>query len=151
MVIAGHETVAAALAWTLMLLAEHQPAQDRVRAELAAHPGPVPLLGHRDAAAVDAGRRRRGAAALPAGLGALPALAPAPTSSAAARSRPARWSSSAPGSLHRRADAWPDPLAFRPERFLDAGAGALRATCRSGRGRACASGASSRWARWSWC
>ena len=48
MVIAGHETVAAALAWTLMLLAEHQPAQDRVRAELAAHPGPVSLLGHRD-------------------------------------------------------------------------------------------------------
>src|SRR4051794_18840331 len=48
MVIAGHETVAAALAWTLMLLAENQPAQDRVRAELAAHPGPVPMLGHAD-------------------------------------------------------------------------------------------------------
>ena len=45
MVIAGHETVAAALAWTLMLLAEHQPAQDRVRDELAGHPGPVPMLG----------------------------------------------------------------------------------------------------------
>ena len=48
MVIAGHETVAAALAWTLMLLAEHPAAQERVRAELDAHPGPVPLLGHRE-------------------------------------------------------------------------------------------------------
>ena len=48
MIIAGHETVAAALAWTTMLLAEHQPAQDRVRAELVGHEGPVPMLGHRD-------------------------------------------------------------------------------------------------------
>jgi cytochrome P450 len=47
MVIAGHETVAAALTWTLMLLAEHQPAQDRMRAELAGHPGPVSMLAHR--------------------------------------------------------------------------------------------------------
>ncbi|MDO5711624.1 MAG: cytochrome P450, partial [Micrococcales bacterium] len=48
MVIAGHETVAAALTWTLMLLAEHQPVQDRVRAELVAHDGPVSMLAHRD-------------------------------------------------------------------------------------------------------
>ena len=76
MVIAGHETVAAALAWTLMLLAEHPEAQERVRSELDAHPGPVPLVGHRERAAVDARRRRRGAAPLPAGLGHLPPLAP---------------------------------------------------------------------------
>ena len=47
MVIAGHETVAAALAWTLMLLAEDGAAQERVRAEVSAHAGPVSLLGHR--------------------------------------------------------------------------------------------------------
>src|SRR3712207_5746674 len=33
-----------------------------------------------------------------------------------------------PWVLHRRSDAWPDPHAFRPERFLDAGAA-------TGRGR----------------
>jgi len=122
MVIAGHETVAAALAWTLMLLAEHQPAQDRVRAELAGHVGPVPMLGHRDRlpwtrAAVDEALRlfppawalsRRsqrpdvvGGHAVPAGT--LVIISP--------------WL------LHRRSDTWPDPQAFRPERFLDPGAG----------------------------
>ncbi len=121
MVIAGHETVAAALAWTLMLLAEHQPVQDRVRAELAGHPGPVSLLAHRERlpwtrAVVDEALRlyppawalsRRshqpdvvGGREVPAGT--LVIVSP--------------WL------LHRRSDAWPDPLAFRPERFLGAGA-----------------------------
>ena len=121
MIIAGHETVAAALAWTTMLLAEHQPAQDRVRVELAGHEGPVPMLGHRDRlpytrAVVDEALRlfppawalsRRaqrddviGGRAVPAGT--LVIVSP--------------WL------LHRRGDSWPDPLAFRPERFL-AGAG----------------------------
>ena len=117
MVIAGHETVAAALAWTLMLLAEHQPAQDRVRAELAGHPGPVPMLGHKEKlpwtrAVVDEAlrlfppawalsRRSRqddviGGRPVPAGT--LVIVSP--------------WL------VHRRPDLWPDPLAFRPERFL---------------------------------
>jgi cytochrome P450 len=41
---AGHETVAAAISWTLMLLAEDQAAQDRLRAEVRAHDGPVPMV-----------------------------------------------------------------------------------------------------------
>jgi cytochrome P450 len=122
MVIAGHETVAAALAWTMMLLAENQPAQDRVRAELAGHQGPVPMLGHRDQlpwtrAVVDEALRlfppawaisRRahrddviGGRAVPAGT--LVIISP--------------WL------LHRRSDSWPVPLAFRPERFVGASAG----------------------------
>ncbi len=122
MVIAGHETVAAALAWTLMLLAENQPAQDRVRSELAGHQGPVPMLGHRDRlpwtrAVIDEALRlfppawalsRRshqpdviGGRAVPAGTMVI----------------------ISPWLLHRRSDSWPDPLAFRPERFLDPGAG----------------------------
>ena len=117
MVIAGHETVAAALAWTLMLLAEHQPAQDKVRAELAGHPGPVPMLGHKEKlpwtrAVVDEAlrlfppawalsRRSRvddvlGGRPVPAGT--LVIVSP--------------WL------VHRRGDLWADPLAFRPERFL---------------------------------
>lgn len=122
MVIAGHETVAAALTWTLMLLAEHQEVQQRVRAEIAGHPGPVSMLDHRDRlpwtrAVIDEAlrlyppawalsRRSRGAdviggMAVPAGT--LVIISP--------------WLA------HRRADSWPDPLAFRPERFLEAGTG----------------------------
>ena len=47
MVIAGHETVAAALTWTLMLLAEHTEAQPVVRAEIVALDRPVSMLDHR--------------------------------------------------------------------------------------------------------
>jgi len=122
MVIAGHETVAAALAWTLMLLAEHQPAQDRVRAELADHPGPVYLLGHRDTlpwtrSVIDEALRlfppawalsRRSHQADVIGGHEVPAGTLVIVS---------------PWLLHRRADPWTDPLVFRPERFLDAGAG----------------------------
>ena len=118
MVIAGHETVAASLAWTLMLLAEHQPVQDRLRAELAVHTGPVSLVGHRDTlpwtrAIIDEALRlyppawalsRRsygpdvvGGHDVPAGT--LVIISP--------------WL------VHRRDPPWTDPLAFRPERFLD--------------------------------
>ncbi|MEN8705693.1 MAG: cytochrome P450 [Nocardioides marinisabuli] len=118
MVIAGHETVAGALSWTLMLLAEHQDAQDRLRAELDAHPGPVSLLGHRETlpwtrAVVDESLRlfppawalsRRslgpdvvGGREVPAGTLAI----------------------ISPWLLHRRGESWPAPLSFRPERFLD--------------------------------
>ena len=120
MVIAGHETVAAALAWTLMLLAEHQPAQDRLRAELADHPGPVPMLGHRDRlpwtrAVVDEALR----------------LFP-PAWALSRRSHhedvvggrtvpPGTLVIISPWLVHRRADVWPDPSAFRPDRFLGNG------------------------------
>lgn len=118
MVIAGHETVAAALAWTLMLLAEHPEAQDRVRHELDSHPGPVPLVGHRDRvpwtrAVVDESLRlyppawaisRRshhddvvGGRPVPAGTLAI----------------------ISPWLVHRRPELWPDPETFRPERFVD--------------------------------
>lgn len=118
MVIAGHETVAAALAWTLMLLAEHPVTQQRVHDELAAHPGPVPLVGHRDRlpwtrAVVDEALRLY-----------PPAWAisrrshrddeldgrPVPAGTLAIIS---------PWLVHRRPDLWPEPEAFRPERFLD--------------------------------
>ena len=117
MIIAGHETVATALAWTLMLLAENQPAQDRVRSELASHPGPVGLLDHRSAlpwsrAVVDEALRlyppawaisRRSTQADTLGGHPVPAGTTAIVS---------------PWLLHRDAGLWPDPLAFRPERFL---------------------------------
>ena len=131
MVIAGHETVAAALAWTLMLLAEHQPAQDRVRVELAGHSGPVSMLGHRDSlpwtrAVIDEALRlfppawalsRRSHRADVIGGRAVPAGTMVIVS---------------PWLLHRRGGSWADPLAFRPERFLGTGAGAGAGTGRAG-------------------
>ncbi|CAN5474880.1 cytochrome P450 [soil metagenome] len=121
MIIAGHETVAAALAWTLMLLAEHQPAQDRVRAELAAHQGPVSLRGHSETlpwtrAVIDEALRlfppawvlsRRSLEADVVGRFEVPAGTLVIVS---------------PWVMHRRSDPWSAPLAFRPERFLDASA-----------------------------
>lgn len=122
MIIAGHETVAASLAWTLMLLAEHPEAQERVHAELAAHPGRVSMLSHRSdlpwtRAVVDealrlfppawvVSRRSHGPDAVsgvdvPAGTTVIVS----------------------PWLLHRREESWPDPLAFDPERFLVEGAG----------------------------
>jgi cytochrome P450 len=119
MVIAGHETVAASLAWTLMLLAENPSVQDRVRGELAGHPGPVSMLGHRDTlpwtrAVIDEALRlfppawalsRRSRRADIIGGRAVPAGTMVIIS---------------PWLAHRRGDSWPDPLAFRPERFLGA-------------------------------
>jgi cytochrome P450 len=122
MVIAGHETVAAALAWTLMLLAEHQPAQDRVRAELAGHDGPVGLLGHRETlpwtrAVVDEALR------LFPPAWALSRRSHAPDVIGGHEVPAGTLVIVSPWLLHRRAETWTDPLAFRPERFLDPGAG----------------------------
>lgn len=117
MVIAGHETVAAALAWTMMLLAENPDVQDRARAEVAAHPGPIGLTGHRGhldltRAVVDEGlrlfppawviSRRTGAPDVLAGH-------PVPTGTLVIIS---------PWLLHRRPASWSDPLTFDPNRFL---------------------------------
>jgi cytochrome P450 len=119
MVIAGHETVAAGLAWTLMLLAEDQAAQERVRTEVAGHPGPVSLLGHRRTlpwtrAVVDESLRlfppawalsRRCYRPDVVGDREVPADTLVIVS---------------PWLVHRSAGSWPDPLAFRPDRFLGA-------------------------------
>jgi cytochrome P450 len=119
MVIAGHETVAAALAWTLMLIAEDQGVQDRLRAELTQHAGPVSLMGHRDTlpwtrAVVDESLRL---------------FPPAWALSRRARSDDVIAGRAVPAGtlaiispwlVHRRSESWPDPLTFRPDRFLGA-------------------------------
>ena len=118
MVVAGHETVASALTWTLMLLAENPAAQDRLRAEvrgLDAAPGrrcgcarscPGPVRSSTS----------RCACSRPAGWS--PDGRPSRMSLRGKRSRPARSPSSAPGCCTATPTSWPDPLAFTPERFL---------------------------------
>lgn len=106
LLLAGHETTATALAWTFDLLLRHPAALARLRAELAAGEEEylratiaeslrlrpvVPLAGRRLATEL-----RAGGYTLPPGTDVTPAI----------------WLT------HTRADIYPEPFAFRPERFL---------------------------------
>lgn len=118
MIIAGHETVAASLMWTLMLLAEHPEAQDRVRAEVAALDGPVSMLRHREqlpwTAAVVSEALRLYPPAWVISRRAVEADV------IAGREVPAGTIAIiSPWLVHRRPEEWEDALAFRPERFLE--------------------------------
>jgi cytochrome P450 family 135 len=109
LLLAGHETTATALAWTFDLLVHHPAALQRLTAELQADDGGrylraviaeslrlrpvVPLAGRRLASEL-----RSGGLALPAGTDVTPAI----------------WLT------HTRSDLYPQPYAFRPERFLEA-------------------------------
>ncbi len=108
LLLAGHETTATGLAWTFDLLLRHPAALARLTAEvdrgedaylravvsesLRLRPV-VPLAGRRLASELQVGELR-----LPVGTDVTPAI----------------WLT------HTRADLYPEPFAFRPERFLDA-------------------------------
>ncbi|HYC80521.1 MAG TPA: cytochrome P450 [Solirubrobacterales bacterium] len=107
LLLAGHETTATALAWTCDLLLRHPEVLGRLRDSLAAGEEDylratiseslrlrpvVPLAGRRLAAPLVAGDLE-----LPAGTDVTPAI----------------WL------VHTREDVYPEPFAFRPERFLD--------------------------------
>jgi cytochrome P450 len=107
LLLAGHETTATALAWTFDLLLRHPRALERLREELAAGEDEylratiseslrlrpvIPLAGRRLAKELVAD-----GLTLPAGTDVTPAI----------------WLA------HTRADLYPEPYAFRPERFLD--------------------------------
>jgi cytochrome P450 len=103
LLLAGHETTATGLAWTLDLLARHPDALARARtggdeylravvAESLRLRPVVPLAGRRLVTDLDADGVH-----LPAGTDVTPAM----------------WLA------HTRPDAFPEPYAFRPERFLD--------------------------------
>jgi len=108
LLLAGHETTATALAWTVDLLLRAPAALERLSAEVDAGADDaylraviqeslrlrpvVPLAGRRLASEL-----RVDGLALPAGTDVTPAI----------------WLT------HTRPDLYPDPYAFRPERFLD--------------------------------
>ncbi|MCK5891794.1 cytochrome P450 [Aeromicrobium sp.] len=122
MVIAGHETVAAALAWTLMLLAEQPDVQDRVREELVELGRPVSMLDHRKAvpwtrAVVDEALR------LYPPAWAISRRSVGPDMISGIDVPAGTMAIISPWLVHRRAASWSEPLAFRPERFLGAGTG----------------------------
>lgn len=107
LLVAGHETTTAAIAWTVDALLRHPQALARLREELAGdghdyleaviqeglrHHPPVPMFGRVLAAPLRVG----------------PYTAPAGVAVGVNT-----WS------LHRREDLFPEPERFRPERFLD--------------------------------
>ncbi len=109
LLLAGHETTATALAWTFDLLLRNQPALDRLRDSLAAGEEDylratiseslrlrpvIPIAGR-----VLAAELAVGDLVLPPGTNVTPAI----------------WLA------HTRAESYPEPFAFRPERFLDEG------------------------------
>jgi cytochrome P450 len=109
LLLAGHETTATALAWTFDMLLSHQGALRRLRESLEAGEEdylravigeslrlrPVlPLAGRRLSVDLETENLH-----LPAGTDVTPAI----------------WLT------HTRADLYPDPFAFRPERFLENG------------------------------
>jgi cytochrome P450 len=109
LLLAGHETTATALAWTFDLLLRHPAALMRLRDELAAGDEDylratiteslrlrpvIPLAGRRLAQELTAA-----GLTLPAGTDVTPAI----------------WLT------HTRPDVYPEPFAFKPERFLEEG------------------------------
>jgi cytochrome P450 len=108
LLLAGHETTATALAWTADLLVRHPEAMTRLTDEVDADDGDaylratiseslrlrpvVPLAGRRLTSELQVNGWT-----LPAGTDVTPAI----------------WLT------HTRADLYPEPFAFRPERFLD--------------------------------
>jgi cytochrome P450 len=112
LLVAGHETTATALAWTMHLLLEHPEALARVREEVAGFDvDRVAQLEQTDAAIKEALRLRPviplvgrvvkqpttiDGIALPAGVSAIAGVY----------------------LTHRRPDLWPDPLRYDPTRFI---------------------------------
>jgi cytochrome P450 family 135 len=100
---AGHETTAGSLAWALERLAHHPEAQERVRAGDEAYLDAVVKEVLRVRPVLSIAARRVAAPfevaghVLPAGVHVAPCIYLA----------------------HRRPEAWPEPTAFRPERFLE--------------------------------
>ena len=108
LLLAGHETTATALAWGFERLVRYPQGLERARTEARSENGsvymdaigkeilrlrpPIPLVDRRLAAPFEAGGW-----SFPAGVTLLPCI----------------WL------IHRRADLYPEPDEFRPERFLD--------------------------------
>ncbi|GAB3689056.1 cytochrome P450 [Angustibacter aerolatus] len=126
LVIAGHETVASSLAWTLQLLAEHPEAQQQLHAELDALDGPPTWVDLRrlpfTRQVVDEALRLFPPAWVVTRRATEPdelAGVAIPTGTLVVIS---------PWLLHRRAADWPDPERFDPSRFAGERAGTPRPT-----------------------
>jgi len=115
--IAGHETTAVQLSWTLHLLAHHRDVQEALVAEQRA------VLGDREAEAADLGRLPLQEAVLSESLRLYPPAwilgreVVTPFELGGVHIPAGTELDFSPWLLHRDARFWPDPLAFRPARW----------------------------------
>jgi cytochrome P450 len=107
LLLAGHETTATALAWTFDLLLRHPAALGRLRESL--------LAGEEDylRATISESLRLRPVIPLAGRRLAKPLVADGLTLPEGTDVTPAIWLT------HTRADVYPEPFAFKPERFLE--------------------------------
>ncbi len=114
--VAGHETTANALAWSLLLLAQNPAAQERLAAEAAA-------LGDRPASAADLENLPYTKMVLSEALRLYPPvwlISRQAVADVRLGDTPLAAGTRVficPFTLHRRPEYWDEPLAFRPERF----------------------------------
>ena len=108
LVVAGHETTATGLAWAFELLLRNPAVLARAQAAVAGGRHRLPRRGGEGDAAAPHGRARRRAASCAARRSALNGYVIPPG---------IEINPSIAG-MHRRADSYPDPTEFRPERFL---------------------------------
>ncbi len=107
-IVSGHETTAAELAWALQLLAHHPSAQERLRAELDSGAGEECLD-----ATIDETLRHR-----PAFPFLIPRAVVEPVEIGGFLYRPPAHLLGCTYLMHHDPALYPDPHAFRPERFL---------------------------------
>ncbi|WP_344276018.1 cytochrome P450 [Actinomadura napierensis] len=118
LLLAGHETTAAALTWTLILLSRYPAARDRLEAEVDE------VLGDGLPDAKDLDRLPWTRAVLSESMRLYPPAwtierdAVADDDVAGAEVSAGSTIVISPYLLHRNPDLWPDPEGFRPERFL---------------------------------
>jgi cytochrome P450 len=123
--LAGHETTAMALSWTMMLLAQHPAVEEAVRAEIAAAIGdrPATMMDLMKLPLVDRVVRESMRLYPPAWVIARACVEDDDLSDGgglggAVPIKAGEWVFIAPYIIHRRPDLWPDPLRFDPDRFL---------------------------------
>ncbi len=108
MILAGHETTTAALAWAFQLLAHNRPVQDRLIEEIDGGIEEEYLM-----ATVNETLRRR-----PAFLFVIPRAIVEPVEIGGQVYRPPARLLGCTYLMHHDPELYPDPQAFRPERFL---------------------------------
>lgn len=113
MLTAGHETTTGELAWAFQLLAHHPQIQERLREELVSTGGGKEYL----TATVHETMRRR-----PVFVFTIPRQVAAPVQIGKWSYPPQVQLAACTYLLHHQPDLYPDPHAFRPERFIGAAA-----------------------------
>lgn len=115
--LAGHETTAMTLSWTLLLLAQNPEWEAKLREELAPLEGRAPTLADLSRLpVVDRVVHESLRIYPPAWVVARACVEE--DQAPGLRVRPGDWVFLSPFLLHRRPDLWPDPLRFDPDRFL---------------------------------